>query len=68
MIDINNVDVKFIVDSSTQRKRNFFGQTVKETIHAVKKVSLKISKGELVVLMGLSGFGQNIFVAYYQWA
>ncbi len=59
MIEIENVGVKFVVDSRTDRTRNVFGRTKKETIHAVKDVSLNIPRGELLVLMGLSGSGKT---------
>ncbi|MDI9313888.1 MAG: ATP-binding cassette domain-containing protein [Hydrotalea sp.] len=59
MIEIDHVDVKFIVDSRTDRNRNMFGQAKKETIQAVSNVTLDIACGELVVLMGLSGSGKT---------
>ncbi len=59
MIEIENVGVKFVVDSRTDRTRNVFGRTKKETIYAVRDVSLNIPRGELLVLMGLSGSGKT---------
>ncbi|MGI9461454.1 MAG: ATP-binding cassette domain-containing protein [Alphaproteobacteria bacterium] len=62
MIEIDKVDVKFVVDSRTDRSKNIFGKSKKETIYAVRNVSLSVTKGELVVLMGLSGSGKTSFI------
>ena len=59
MIEIDKVSVKFVVDSRTDRSRNMFGKAKKETITAVSNVSLDIARGELLVLMGLSGSGKT---------
>ena len=59
MIEIDKVHVKFVVDSRTNRKRNMIGNVKKEIIHAVNNVSIDIARGELVVLMGLSGSGKT---------
>lgn len=59
MIIMDNVSVSFTVLDRFKKTTGLFARPKKEVIHAVKHVSLKVAKGELLVLMGLSGSGKT---------